>query len=329
MRRATRTLVVVVVLALAACAGVDNSGDTTTTSGSSTDPTATSAAARGDIQDVDFANATLDYPSAASENQRVEEVTLADGRFDSDDETAPMSFRLTDVDYADLDGDGEDEAALTIAYDTGGTGRFTDVLIYRWDGGARYVTHDGIGDRADDGVARVSVDPAIVDRPARLEVRRFTNDGSGACCPAGIESSLRRLDNGRLRNDETERWPITWVGTGADGAPASGPTLIRFLPDSDRVQLMGAASPAVTATFEAGAGDVLVVSVEGDELVERPVLVIVTGSAGEVARIGSGAELEASATLPADGTYTVEVQAVGAVADGDTRDFSVDLELRR
>lgn len=328
-----RTLLVVGMLAtggltvtgLAGCSSDDTSAPTTTR----TTPGTGDVAATGSIADVDFYNGDLEYPNAVGETESIEKVTVTNGTFERDSQPNSFFFQVRDVEIADLDGDGVDEAAVSINYSTGGSGQFTDVVVYRWvDDKAVYSAHDGVGDRAFGGVDSVRVEPAESGSGDQLAVGRYTDDGA-ACCPAGIERTTLRLSGDELvKVGEPSTWGITRVGLDESGASVAGPTKVEFRSGADRSQLMGDASTPVAATFDARGGQSMQLLFESDDLLERPVVAVITGPNGEIAKAGTGAPVDAAVALPTTGTYRIEFSPVGAVADDVGRAFSALLVIR-
>src|SRR5687768_15295423 len=104
-------------------------------------PTA-SAQASADIRRVDFRN--FAYKAGIGG----EAASVVDGTFHRDDEDDRLYFEVVDVDYGDLTGDGREEAVVTTLENTGGTGQFTDGLIFTMrDGKPNLLGAVGVGDR--------------------------------------------------------------------------------------------------------------------------------------------------------------------------------------
>ena len=75
-----------------------------------------------DIHQIDFNNFTY----ATGEGK----VTLRNGSYSRDDRKDPLEFKLLEVAYGDLMGDGHDEAVIVTWRNTGGTGDWRDGLLY-------------------------------------------------------------------------------------------------------------------------------------------------------------------------------------------------------
>jgi hypothetical protein len=219
-------------------------------------PETTGAPASGSIKDVDFDNFTYEVGL-----ETLREVTTVDGQFfvDGDDR---LSYNVLDVDYADLDGDGVLEAGVTTVFNTGGTGNFSDVLIYRWTGStAEFVTASGIGDRADGGVAGVSAGDGA------LTIERNT-DSQGACCPGAIESVDYQLDGDTLVavSKPRKRGIIDLVNVEPDAVVE-----IKFLKGTSSATLFGATTLGGKAILKASEGQALTLTIDepypGDAIV--------------------------------------------------------------
>ena len=337
--RAAAPLFAVVLTALTALVGCSSSDDTaasTTTAGrgatttTARGATTTASTGGGSIADVDFRNFTFRYPSAASESgDDLDEVTVTDGEYTAGESPDTFYFEVVDVDLADLDGDGADEAAVSIYYNTGGSGQFTDVLVYRWaNGAAEYVTDDGVGDRGDGGVDDVSTSPAASGTGVALVVRRNA-EAEGACCPTALEERTLRLRGDRLVTiGEPERWGIVRVGVDADGNATTDPTVVKFLPGTGRADLTGDATTPVAATFDATAGQTLDLSLDADALADNPVVVVVSGPDGEAGRIGTGFDPSLQLRLPSSGTYRLQFDPVPPVATDVGVYFDADLRIQ-
>ncbi|MFN8052259.1 MAG: hypothetical protein U0Q22_12515 [Acidimicrobiales bacterium] len=313
------TVIVAAVLA-SGCSSDDDRTATTTTARPTTTVTTTTAAASTTIAAgpgraiaaVDFRNFTYDL-SDGSDSPAPATVTVTDGSFDRETDDDKLYFEVRDVVVSDLDGDGEAEAAVSIYYTTGGTGQFTDVLVYRWNGAdAALVTSDGVGDRGDGGV--VSVAAATGAGTGLLVQRNAENEG--ACCPTVIEERTLALQGDRLVTvGAARRWGIVRLGVDTE---TKYPVAVKFLAGADRARIEGDATKPVSATFDATANQQVSLSLDPVDEPEHYVTMTITAPDGtEVLRIGPAKPLTGSWTLPVTGTYTLDVRA----------DFEVDPSL--
>jgi hypothetical protein len=153
-------------------------------------PSNTGGVGRASIRAVDFASFTYTRDGSA--------YTTVDGTYDfvidSDGKNQPADYVprpdeyvdhasfavFGDPAYGDLDGDGHDEAAVITVLNTGGTGMFDEVDLYRMgDTGPVLMGTIPGGDRGDGGIAAVEIEGRTV------EISRMQSQpGDGACCPS-------------------------------------------------------------------------------------------------------------------------------------------------
>lgn len=104
-----------------------------------------------------------------------------------------IDFTVTNVVFGDISGDGVEEAVVTTSLNTGGSGQFTESLVYQWKRTQPVlVASTGIGDRASGGVFRTSI------RGGRLIETRYGPEGAGACCPVEVTVTPLRLQGSKL-----------------------------------------------------------------------------------------------------------------------------------
>lgn len=158
---------------------------------------ATPVTAQPDIRKVDFQNFTY-TPSCSGEDDKPEKITVKKGEFSRKKEidgfVESFYFSVLSVEYGDLNGDGQDEAAINTVCNTGGTGQFTEGLIYTMKAGKPSLVIRFLGgDRADGGIREMKVADGLLV----VEI----NDGernTGACCPEGVIKSRYRLTGDKL-----------------------------------------------------------------------------------------------------------------------------------
>jgi hypothetical protein len=103
-------------------------------------------------------------------------------------------FTLESVAYADLTGDGKEDAIVDLLYQTGGTQNTDYVYIYSVDSGKpRLLAYCHTGDRADSGLY------AVYGKRGILVFELFDpQKREGDCCSAGFVRTRYRWQNGRF-----------------------------------------------------------------------------------------------------------------------------------
>jgi hypothetical protein len=147
-------------------------------------------------------------------------VTVRDGRaeFALDDGgkvsaagATPAAFRVEPPLFADIDGDGTEDAVIGNVLGTGGTGQFSSVAVYTLRG-ASVVSLGEIpgGDRGDGGIRRVELagNAVIVERNVLAE-------GDGACCASTWRRERWIWRDGQLVEDPAGRGPLQPVPQGS------------------------------------------------------------------------------------------------------------------
>ena len=104
-------------------------------------------------------------------------------------------FTLQSVSFADLTGDGQDEAIVVLHYRTGGTQQTDYVYIYSFAAGQpKLLAYFHAGDRAYSGLCKVIGDHA------ELVVELFDPEKrSGDCCSSGIVRTRYRWEQGQFK----------------------------------------------------------------------------------------------------------------------------------
>jgi hypothetical protein len=242
------------------------------------------AATDTSIRRYPFESATFDVGD--------ENVTLSNGSFQREGSPDDQLYvELRDVDHGDLDGDGREDAVVTLLMNTGGSGQFTWSQVFRSVGSGKveYVTETPVGDRASGGVH----DVLIVN--GRMIDERYSGTG-GACCPDTIERQVVRLRGGAL----TTVGPPT---TRALVFAAAGDTVaLRFLRGTSTATayMDGGAS----VTVDARRGQRLTVSTPGVRRNTTAITLEIRRSTGAVLATIK-APGSKTITLPATGRYTV------------------------
>jgi hypothetical protein len=265
-----------------------------------------------DVHAIDFRNFTYADTACADEGAS---ITVKDGVYDRDDEDDVAHFEVRDVVYGDLTNDGADEAVVLTLCNTGGTGQFTDGIVFTARAGKPVVLGTlGVGDRADGGVYRAEI------RNGTLFVDRFGQDGSsGACCPQYVETSAVRW-NGKKLVDAGASTKRAYVDYQLDDSPA--PHALRFLRGTSSATLVGLTTEHGSYRLGARANQTLGIRFESeDETAE----VVVASKSGQ--KIGSvTGRAAASIKLPATGDYVITVTSSKGSNDTDTY-YKIDLSV--
>ncbi len=165
--------------------------------------------AQGDIRQVDFKNFTYSVLDLSGEGK--EKITVKDGEFDRNTEDEKMFFSITVEGYGDLDGDGKEEAVVTTLMNTGGTGNFTNGIIFTLKGGKPVVlTEFEGGDRAYGGI----VSAKILDNLLIVEQNDAGEQGA-ACCAEFIVTTSYEWKGGKLvqvgEQERRELYPLNRI----------------------------------------------------------------------------------------------------------------------
>ncbi len=235
----------------------------------------------------------------------------------------PVYFQVLDVDHGDLDGDGVDEAIVTTLENTGGTGQFTDGLIFRLvAGNPKQIGDLGIGDRADGGIHGIT----IVN--GRIVVDRYGQDATGACCPTYIERDTLKLNSKGETTSAAKATKRAFISLSRSEAGA--PSKITFLRGTSAATIEGDGMAGDQGTLDADKGQTLTYSVSKVPNFPNARTAIVTLSIGTttVAGVSSGGTW--TGKLPSAGRYTLAWTQNGPVTSKDSTSAyaTVDLSIR-
>jgi hypothetical protein len=164
------------------------------------------------IRSIDWKNHTYDLgqDGTYTANQGSDDFTIdGDGNMhdadwhppNPDDQVDHGSFEIFDPDFGDVDGDGNEDVAITTDLNTGGTGQFTLITVYTMRGGKPVAmgTIPG-GDRGDGGIENVTIDHGRV-----LVDRMESGPDDGACCPSQIQHEQWTWNGSAFVEDEKAR----------------------------------------------------------------------------------------------------------------------------
>lgn len=155
----------------------------------------------------------IDWRNRAYELEGLGTVTVKDGQADFaiDDDgkivaggATPGALRVEPALFADVDGDGVEDAIVHTVLGTGGTGQFSSVLLFTLRGGkvAELGEIPG-GDRGDGGIRKVAIDGSAV-----IVDRNVLGDGDGACCASTWRRERWLWKAGAMTEDAAARGPL-------------------------------------------------------------------------------------------------------------------------
>ncbi|MFN3201431.1 MAG: tetratricopeptide repeat protein [Bradymonadia bacterium] len=183
---------------------------------------ATAAWAKPDAQalrKVDWKNHTYTHADGPKGGTTLKNGEWAMDHMTGDEIDYSESLSLHGVVYADLDGDGVEEAAVHLNYWGGGTGRFDAVNIYAADdkGKPKQIGRLPGGDRGDGGVANIKARP----KDKAIELSRMSAlSADGACCPSLLFIERWGMKNGKLV-EQREHIKVTSFEEKTDDAKGS------------------------------------------------------------------------------------------------------------
>jgi hypothetical protein len=154
----------------------------------------------------------IDWRNRSYALEELGAVTVKDGRADFaiDDDgkvvatgATPGSFRVEPPLFTDIDGNGTEDAIIAASLGTGGTGQFSQVMVFTLRGG-NVVELGGIpgGDRGDGGIRHVALDGNAV-----IVERNVLAEGDGACCASTWRRERWVWKAGALTEDVAARGP--------------------------------------------------------------------------------------------------------------------------
>ncbi len=258
------------------------------------------AYAQGDIRQIDFKNFT--YSPACFEKN--EKLRAKDGVYMRGTPGDPSSdlvyFQVTDVVYGDLTADGAEEAVVVTVCNTGGTGQFTDGIIFSMRGGkATEIVTLGVGDRAYGGIDSVKIENGL------LKVGRAGTDRGGACCPEYIETTTFRLTGNKLVPvGKPVRKKIE------QDSPTPEARRIRFARGRTSAVVTGSTASSDEYLLGARAGQTMIVHVTAKGNNAAVEVLDADGNAVE----GNAKADDWSGALPKSGDYRIRVRATKGTA---------------
>ena len=156
-----------------------------------------------EVRAIDWQNRTyvLDELGPVTVKAGSAELSLSDDHKAVESGADTGSYRVAPPLFADVNGDGIEDAIISSVLGTGGTGQFSEIRIYtiRAAGIVELAAIPG-GDRGDGGISRVALDgnAVIVDRNVLAE-------GDGVCCASGAQRERWVWRNGEMVEDVAAR----------------------------------------------------------------------------------------------------------------------------
>lgn len=165
--------------------------------------------AQSEVRRIDFKNFTYEIGDLSGANKM--KVTVKNGEFLRDNEDDKLYFYVKSVEYGDVDGDGKEDAIVITVYNTGGTGNFSDGLIFTLKNGKPVVlTGFEGGDRAYGGLVSAKVTDGIL-----IVERNSPGEHGGNCCPEFIETFRYKWNGKKLaqvgQTQSRELYPATRI----------------------------------------------------------------------------------------------------------------------
>lgn len=169
----------------------------------------------GTIRTVDFRNFTYPwYPTGYKPPQGVREVSLHDGEFlvDENGNENDVRFDLENTSYADLTGDGSEEAIVSVGALFNPNGSYACIFVYTMRGNVlKLLWFHETGDRANGGLRNVRViDDALVIEQYDLKFNASKGryeDEAALCCPKRFIRSYYKWNGRTLQKTGSETLP--------------------------------------------------------------------------------------------------------------------------
>jgi len=167
------------------------------------------------IREVDFKNFSYPwYPSDYTPPHGKRKITLRDGemKVDAAKNTDRLWASLANVSYADLTGDGKEEAIVTVTTNFDPNGSVACIFVYtlRSDG-ARVLWSHETGDRANGGLRSLKVegfDLVVEQYDIKFDWAKGSYEqGTALCCPKRFIRSHYRWDGERFEKSKSETLP--------------------------------------------------------------------------------------------------------------------------
>jgi hypothetical protein len=167
------------------------------------------------IREVDFRNFTYPwYPSGYPAPRGERKITLRNGEMKVEAATNINRLRagIPNVSYADLTGDGQEEAIVTVVANFDPNGSVACIFIYTLrNGEPKLLWSHETGDRADGGLRSLRVeglDLVVEQYDIKFDWAKGSyEEGTALCCPKRFIRSRYRWDGERFEKTGSETLP--------------------------------------------------------------------------------------------------------------------------
>jgi len=263
---------------------------------------AASAFAQSDVRKVDFRNFAYMAYCLGDKPQR---ITVKDGEYSKemqeDGYVDRFYFQVFATAFGDVNADGQDDAIILTVCNTGGTGNFSEGMVYSMKAGKpALVARIPGGDRAAGGLRSARVEKGLLVVESNEE-----GEQGGLCCPEFILTNRYKVVGGKLQQQ--------------------GKTIKESVDRTERVRFdKGKSSATFTAYIPGSDSKKFVVGARA----EQTLTVIVSGGYASVQLITPAEHNEDKksfrALLPKNGDYVFEVTNASATED----EITVTVKIR-
>lgn len=183
------------------------------------------------IRKVDFKNFSYPwYPTGYTPPHGKREITLREGemKVDAVRNTDRLWASLANISYADLAGDGTEEAIVTITTNFDPNGSVAAIFVYTLRGGEPKLlwSHES-GDRADGGLRSIRVegfDLIVEQYDIQFDWAKGSyEEGTALCCPKRFIRSTYRWDGEHFEKGKSETLPNEYKNARFLGYPSDQP----------------------------------------------------------------------------------------------------------
>lgn len=183
------------------------------------------------IRKIDFKNFTYPwYPTDYTPPHGERKITLRDGdmKVDAAKNTDRLWASLANVSYADLTGDGQEEAIVTVTTNFDPNGSVACIFVYtlRSDEPKLLWSHE-TGDRANGGLRSLRVegfDLVVEQYDIKFDQAKGSyEEGTALCCPKRFIRSHYRWDGEHFEKSKSETLPNEYDNARFLGYPSDQP----------------------------------------------------------------------------------------------------------